>query len=807
MSTPGDLLRVWRIRALLFIPMHQIRLLPHRAQSTTTPMTMVVRTRVVLTRSRTVLVGLIGLCLLQQTVRFITVSRHGYVKQEAQTNETLLPKGRSTTTVLPFSDSTLPPVFSLFQGVKPPYNKSTRQSPRPMLLPLTELTNSPEQNKYNHTECPPSLILTDDTVLDASTAFENGRQIPKIIHFSFPSRCLPRVLARSVRRWTKAFPDHSVFLHDRDAMQRLFHQEWPEFPHLHKVVACIQHDWYWMTMLWQWMVLYRYGGIHIAIYSRPGPAFHTTDGNNNNNNNFTTLLDSPTTAVFAMNIWTEPVTEIFALQPQHPSAYMGINEMLNRIVTANLEQTFTMDYILGSNVVKSVYLDFSQRFNTTSTTTTTTATTTFTAAVSPDNTTLQTVPCDWIIQKPSGLTVDDKLVPSGRGQNKRDKDLFEENVVVWQNRTIVQPPYHCSDQMYITDGRQIHFEPPRVVSETTTATATAPSGAGDSTTTLSETEATATFPLPSLVELAGSNVTNVNCPPPLIPVYDKIVNADEAYDPTIRKVPRVLHLSHKSRCLPAELANAVESWKRALPDHSIFFHDDAAVERLFALDWPEFPQLTKMRQCIQYSGAMLIDVWRLLVVYRYGGIYTDIDNLPGPLMNETAIPNDAEALFLSTIRDKPTQWFFATEPRHPILYHAIWTVMTRIAGMTEMEQPRVVMVTGPYTVLHAYFHFLGMTDIQTNRTLRGTQNKTVYRLSYSFTDGYVLSGLNGTMEERSRWGANTTKTRRQRMDEEMGVLHWKKALDTGKHKGLTGYCSDFLREQDMSRENRQERMW
>jgi len=31
---------------------------------------------------------------------------------------------------------------------------------------------------------------------------------------------------------------------------------------------------------------------------------------------------------------------------------------------------------------------------------------------------------------------------------------------------------------------------------------------------------------------------------------------------------------------------------------------------------------------MKYKGAMKIDLWRMLVIYKYSGIYIDIDNVP-----------------------------------------------------------------------------------------------------------------------------------------------------------------------------------
>jgi hypothetical protein len=48
------------------------------------------------------------------------------------------------------------------------------------------------------------------------------------------------------------------------------------------------------------------------------------------------------------------------------------------------------------------------------------------------------------------------------------------------------------------------------------------------------------------------------------------------------------------------------------------------------------------------GGAMKIDIWRILVVYMFGGIYCDADMYPTELMTETfPITSSDDSLFLS----------------------------------------------------------------------------------------------------------------------------------------------------------------
>ena len=145
-----------------------------------------------------------------------------------------------------------------------------------------------------------------------------------------------------------------------------------------------------------------------------------------------------------------------------------------------------------------------------------------------------------------------------------------------------------------------------------------------------------TVPAP-LPELTGGNrPRDGGCEFPFVPVSD-VVASDEGLEPS--KIPRQIHLAWISpnreaqrerrrrrravdggaRCLHYLQAETIERWRRALPHHSIYLHDDDAVDRLLdQANWPEFPHLSGVLRCAHMRGALLVDIWRVLVLYKYG---------------------------------------------------------------------------------------------------------------------------------------------------------------------------------------------
>jgi hypothetical protein len=227
----------------------------------------------------------------------------------------------------------------------------------------------------------------------------------------------------------------------------------------------------------------------------------------------------------------------------------------------------------------------------------------------------------------------------------------------------------------------------------------------------------------------------------------------------------------------------MQRWKEKFPSHSIIFHDDYAVERLFQQEWPEFQGLHSAMKCILFKGAMKIDVWRVLVLWKYGGIYTDIDNWPEDRFTEDIIPKNVSAFFFSDPYNRPSQWFMALEPRHPIMYFTMLTIIENILAMGSLRNPNVVQVTGPGTVKTGYAFLLSNmwqdgNDVifQNDKTLTGRFGKTVYKLSngnYRRGEHIYLSMKHGYYDIVP-YNETLNVTRQERIEMESGVYHWQK---------------------------------
>lgn len=119
-----------------------------------------------------------------------------------------------------------------------------------------------------------------------------------------------------------------------------------------------------------------------------------------------------------------------------------------------------------------------------------------------------------------------------------------------------------------------------------------------------------------LDELTSSTTTS--CDAGLVFIPNRIIQKTSRKNST-RVIPKIVHMTSKSRCFSKNFAANIKKWQ--FVGHDLYIHDDDAVERLLSKHWSIFPHIPIARKCLR-SGAGLADLWRYLVLWEYGGIYS-----------------------------------------------------------------------------------------------------------------------------------------------------------------------------------------
>jgi hypothetical protein len=375
---------------------------------------------------------------------------------------------------------------------------------------------------------------------------------------------------------------------------------------------------------------------------------------------------------------------------------------------------------------------------------------------------------------------------------------------------------HFDDSTTTTQNGDLSFHPPPVPKRQQSQSqrhlnSTRPLSSQNSdpfTDTKPETYSSIT-PMPSLSELTQNPPEgSIQCRSPyMVPIYDKVVPNEEGRQHP--KIPRIIHVSFNRRCVPDELAYNIAKWQESLPNYSFYFHDDDAVQRLLSLSRPQppdsqsssspmavdFPNLHNLLNCVKYKGAMKIDIWRILVTYYYGGLYTDIDVTPGSSFNSQTIKPDDTFFTLTDGKDRPSQWLFGMSPHHLIGQLTMEEIQRRLLRMRNIAKPRVVAITGPQALKSGYNRFM----VLKNRNQlpvgddKGGSNMNTMRITKVPAEDRHLYASSKRMDDVIDFdGKNLTV--REKIETLSGIVHWPDEVNQNRsgipYEGVS--CVDYL---------------
>jgi Glycosyltransferase sugar-binding region containing DXD motif len=243
---------------------------------------------------------------------------------------------------------------------------------------------------------------------------------------------------------------------------------------------------------------------------------------------------------------------------------------------------------------------------------------------------------------------------------------------------------------------------------------------------------------PTLDEITASNVTT--CPPGLVFLSNYVHRDDDnnkeniAGMPPLKPtaIPRIVHQTSKSRCVTQEMANTAAKWR--FDGWSYYFYDDEAVGRLFASEADSFAQIDALFRACMPHGALKSDVFRYLVLHRYGGIYSDLDSGPNAFDPQIHLPDTVDAFFVVEHYRMLSQYFMASSPKHPVMWYAVQQSVANLLQAKDTGLTAVAMKTGPHALHNAFALFMKDAGVQVghsqSKSIRagvyvGTRNRSI----------------------------------------------------------------------------------
>ena len=146
-------------------------------------------------------------------------------------------------------------------------------------------------------------------------------------------------------------------------------------------------------------------------------------------------------------------------------------------------------------------------------------------------------------------------------------------------------------------------------------------------------------------------------------------------------IPKKIFQTWKTKTFSKDFQKIVDSWKIHNPEYEYYLYDDIECEQ-FLKD--NFDEKIYNTYCKIIPGAYKSDLWRYCILYKYGGIYADIDTLC--LGNIDSFLNDnIEFMVPIDLNQHPNEGkhnlfntFIATVPKSPILLHCIKRIVNYV---------------------------------------------------------------------------------------------------------------------------------
>jgi len=137
--------------------------------------------------------------------------------------------------------------------------------------------------------------------------------------------------------------------------------------------------------------------------------------------------------------------------------------------------------------------------------------------------------------------------------------------------------------------------------------------------------------------------------------------------------------------------SAMETWKNKNPEYEHRYMDDIEagqfVLKEFGQDWYDlFIGLP--------VGVMRGDVWRYMIIYKYGGVYADLDTECISSISNWML-DDKDFIVCPENKMHFCQWTFAATAGHPILKSVLDLIKERISNPQYETQHFVHSHTGP----------------------------------------------------------------------------------------------------------------
>lgn len=161
-------------------------------------------------------------------------------------------------------------------------------------------------------------------------------------------------------------------------------------------------------------------------------------------------------------------------------------------------------------------------------------------------------------------------------------------------------------------------------------------------------------------------------------------------------IPKKIYFTWKTKNLDGNRLIWFNSWRKLNPDYELIIMDDNDIDNYIQNNFPVIYDIFRLIPI----GAMRADIWRYCIIYKEGGMYTDIDTECFVPINQWNISNEYEMIISSGSEGDMNfcQFTFASIPNHPVFKCIIDLCFERLKSLNNINNIRpddLFYCTGP----------------------------------------------------------------------------------------------------------------
>jgi GR25 family glycosyltransferase involved in LPS biosynthesis len=155
-------------------------------------------------------------------------------------------------------------------------------------------------------------------------------------------------------------------------------------------------------------------------------------------------------------------------------------------------------------------------------------------------------------------------------------------------------------------------------------------------------------------------------------------------------IPKNIFQSWISRDLHPEIQKKVDEMKSLNSEYTYQLYTDSEIDKFVNTFYPG-----EVSECFNRLNVPVakVDFWRYLILYKYGGIYVDLDSSINISLNQLIDQNDTAIITAETNPNTFVQWALIFDKQHPILKKVIELIIENIQNNSYPND--ILRMTGP----------------------------------------------------------------------------------------------------------------